>query len=445
MSADSESRSGDKPLTSTTQLHYDVAVIGGGPAGLHAAALLSARGFRVVLFEEHQEIGEPVHCTGLVAAETFEQFDLPADSILNRLRVVHFYPPSGEMFEYTSERDQPLVVNRALFDRRLAERARQHQVVLRLGGRIRHVALEDACVAIQPANGETVRARVCILASGANYSLHRRLGLGMPPVFLQSAQVEIPAPIPDPRPRDVVEIHFGDRVAPRGFAWAVPAEWRGETRLRVGLMCDSDAAAHFERFLSAVAERRGIAAEEANVSPRLKMLPLAPIPRTYGHRLVAIGDAAGLVKATTGGGVYYGLVSAALAAEVLTEALTGDDLTERSLSRYESRWRTRLGAELEAQLSLRRIAQRLTDDQIEGLFDLARHDGVMPIVRRTARFNEHRELIVSLLKHPPVRQLLYRGFADRARRFTRAAPNWLRGGSMQCGSQWLPGTSGDHR
>jgi flavin-dependent dehydrogenase len=122
------------------------------------------------------------------------------------------------------------------------------------------------------------------------------------------------------------------------------------------------------------------------------------------------------VKATTGGGVYYGLVSAALAADVLSRSLASDELGERSLARYEGAWRKQLGAELRAQLSLRSIAQRLKDDEIEGLFDLARHDGVMPIVRRTARFNHHRDLIVSLLRHPPVRQLLLRRLAGRGLR-----------------------------
>jgi len=436
-----------------------VAVVGGGPAGLHAAALLSARGFRVVLFEEHQEIGEPVHCTGLVAAETYEEFGLPADSVLNRLRTVRFYPPSGQVFEYSTDRDEPLVVNRALFDRRLAERARESGVAMRLGVRIRDLSLEDEAVVMHQADGQVVRARVCVVACGANYSLHRRLGLGMPSVFLQSAQAEItaagaaPPLTPDPRPLhaagtslDCVEIHFGDRFAPRGFAWAVPVDWPGEPRLRVGLMCETEAGAHFQRFLVDVVRRRGGVADVPSASPRLKMLPLAPIPRTYGHRLVVVGDAAGLVKATTGGGVYYGLVSAAIAADVLAGALAGDELGERALSRYEAGWRGRLGAEMDAQLSLRAVAQRLSDDQIEGLFDLARNDGVMPIVRRTARFNEHRELIVSLLKHPPVRRLLARGVADRTRRFAAGlAPRWLGAGAAAFAPDCPPRATGDRR
>ena len=55
--------------------------------------------------------------------------------------------------------------------------------------------------------------------------------------------------------------------------------------------------------------------------PRLKILPLGPIERTYGDRLLVIGDAAGLVKPTTGGGIYYSIVSGSLAAEVAGDGL----------------------------------------------------------------------------------------------------------------------------
>ena len=117
------------------------------------------------------------------------------------------------------------------------------------------------------------------------------------------------------------------------------------------------------------------------------------------------------MKPTTGGGIYYSLVSGALAADVLIDALPSSDLSAERLAPYERRWRGRLSAEFEAQLELRLVAHRMSDGDIEQLFDLARTDGVMPIVRRTASFNRHRKLIVELLKHPPVRQLILRTLA----------------------------------
>ena len=124
--------------------------------------------------------------------------------------------------------------------------------------------------------------------------------------------------------------------------------------------------------------------------------------------MIALGDAAGLVKPTTGGGIYYSLVSAALAAQTLEELLPRDELDAESLATYERRWRKRLGSELRWQLLLRRIAQRLGDADIDALFELARTDGIMPLVRRTAAFNHHREFITALFKHPPARRLLLR-------------------------------------
>ena len=75
---------------------------------------------------------------------------------------------------------------------------------------------------------------------------------------------------------------------------------------------------------------------------------------------------------------------------------------------YEERWRASCPTSFRRRCSLRRIANRLSDDEIDDLFELARTDGIMPIVRKTARFNKHRDLIVSLLSHPPARRVLMR-------------------------------------
>ena len=52
----------------------DVVIVGGGPAGLYAGARLADAGFKTTLLEEHSAVGEPVHCTGVLAAEAFPEF-----------------------------------------------------------------------------------------------------------------------------------------------------------------------------------------------------------------------------------------------------------------------------------------------------------------------------------------------------------------------------------
>jgi len=187
----------------------------------------------------------------------------------------------------------------------------------------------------------------------------------------------------------------------------VPVQRADGPCVRIGVMSRCDVASRFDRMLARVRARWGVDAA-TGLRPRQKILPLAPIRKTFAARVLAIGDAAGLVKPTTGGGIYYSLVSAETAADVLSEAIGRGELGEAALAEYERRWRKRLAPELRAQLALRRVAERLTDAEIDGLLELARSDGIMPIVRRTARFNQHRDLIVALFKHPPARRIFFR-------------------------------------
>jgi geranylgeranyl reductase family protein len=376
----------------------DVIIVGGGPAGLHAGLRLAEAGHTVALYEEHAVIGEPVHCTGVLARDAFDVFGLPADAVLNELATVRFFAPSGEMVEHSTPDVQAVVIDRTLFDRQLSERAARAGVTIHRA-RVTSVDVEPHGVRVATGNTQTM-ARVILLACGANYALQRRLGLGLPRLMLQSAQAELPAERPGP-----VEVRFGADIAPGGFAWAVPVMRQGRPSVRVGVMCDGDASHYYDLMLAWVSRRWGV---QSGRKPRQKILPLAPITRTYGDRVLAVGDAAGLVKPTTGGGIYYSLLSGQLAAETLAGALGRDQLQRDSLSAYEKAWRKHLGSELRWQLILRRIAQRMSDADIDSLFELAETDGIMPLVRRTATFNRHREVIIALLKHPPARRVLFR-------------------------------------
>jgi geranylgeranyl reductase family protein len=385
------------------KLTRDIAIVGGGPGGLVAAARLAADGFDAVLFEEHPDIGTPVHCTGVLAHEAMAELTLPRSAVLNTLRTVRFYSPAGLDISYTTPDTEAIVIDRLAFDRAIAADAVAAGADVRRGARVTAIRVESDCAEVDIDGGATVRARAVILACGASYGFQRRLGLGMPAVYLNSAQLELPA-----RRGGDVELFFGSTTAPRGFAWAVPVTRPDGHFVRIGLMCQGDASEHFARAAARLAPSWGVPPGSYAQAPRRRLLPLAPIQRTFADRLLAVGDAAGLVKPTTGGGIYYSIVSAGLAAEVLGGCLRRGRLDAASLAEYQTRWRARLMPEFRAQLAMRMLAQRLDDREIDALFELAQTDGVMPIVRRTARFNRHRELIVALFRHPPARRILFR-------------------------------------
>jgi digeranylgeranylglycerophospholipid reductase len=386
----------------------DVAIVGGGPGGLAAARNLAAAGWAVTVFEEHQQIGLPVHCTGVLAEDVIAQLNLPAEAVLNPLSTVRFVAPAGHSFEYTTATTEAVVIDRAAFDAALSRRAELAGASVIRGRRVIAVDVEAGAARLTFADHEPVCTRSVILACGANYVFQKRLGLGMPSTFLQSAQLELPAE----RLGDV-EIHFGSEIAPKGFAWAVPVRRSYGTFARVGVMAASDPAAYFSRMLARVRDRWGVALPDA-AAPRRRMLPLGSVKRTFAERVLAVGDAAGLVKPTTGGGIYYSVVSGEIAAEVLGSRLAVDDLSANAMREYEHRWRSRFQSEFTAQLALRFVAQRMRDADIDALFSLATTDGILPLVRQTARFNRHRDFILALLRHQPARRALFGRLASSA-------------------------------
>jgi len=378
----------------------DVVVVGAGPAGLMAARELARRGHDVVALEEHASIGLPAHCTGILGFEAFAELDIPRDTILSTARSARFIAPDGSSVLVDTDRVNAAIVDRARFDQTLADSSRAAGVELRSNARVRSIEVHDRGVDVSADGGASITARACVLACGASYRFNRELGLGVPRAFVQSAQLERPFQGPAQ-----VEVHLGRDRAPGGFAWVVPFERDGQSCQRLGLMADARAGTLFRKFAEDVRSRFA-PGDDAWPDPRLKILPLGPVARTYANRVVAVGDAAGLVKPTTGGGIYYGLLSGSFAAETLDGALRADDLRETALRAYESRWRERLGAEIRIGLAFRTLASRLNDRAIDALIELARIDGIVPMLRQTADFNWHRQSALALLKHAQFRRIL---------------------------------------
>src|SRR5947209_301632 len=120
----------------TASMNFDVVVIGAGPAGLYAARRFAEHGYSTLVCEEHARVGDPVHCTGVVGAEAFDEFDLPRDGVLNELNAVRFVSPRGVVVSYASRSTEAVVIDRATFDRALAARAIAAGAEVRTGIRV---------------------------------------------------------------------------------------------------------------------------------------------------------------------------------------------------------------------------------------------------------------------------------------------------------------------
>lgn len=382
----------------------DVVVIGAGPAGLLAARDLAAQGHSVVVVEEHASIGYPVHCTGLLGLDAFDELSLPRTSIRAVMKQARFHGPSGDPITVATDHIVAAVIDRGDFDAALAHEAAAAGVEFILGRRAETIEVQASAVRVHFAAGtDDIVARTAVLACGANYRFNRMLGLGVPPTLVQSAQAEVPFPA-----AETIDVFLGRSVAPDGFGWLVPFARDGAHCARLGVMCTEDARSHFSLLAKRIWADWSLAG--APPEPRLKALPLSPVQRSYGDRVLAVGDAAGIVKPTTGGGIYYGLLSGSLAASALDSCLRADRLSASALASYERDWRKRLGPDIKAGLAFRRIATGMSDETIVRLVDLARVDGVVPLLKQHGNFNWHRAAVIALLRHKPFRRALVSSF-----------------------------------
>lgn len=383
----------------------DVLIIGAGPGGLSAARALAADGRSALVLEEHEIVGQPVHCTGLLGLEAFDELDLPKHTIRTVLRSARFRRAGGRAVAVDAQGVAAALVDRAAFDRALSAQALEAGAELRCGHRVQGVVIDSTGVTVTAAtlDGErhTFRGRACILACGAQYRFNRQLGLGIPRAYLQTAQIETTF-----APLDAVEIDLDRTIAPGGFAWIVPFAVEDMPAARVGLMATTSASVRFTQYARALAARFTLSSSASLECPRLKLLPLGPVRRTYGDRVLAVGDAAGLAKPTTGGGIYYSLLSGRLAAGVLAERLRDGRLDADALRSYETQWRERLGPELRAGLAFRTLAARFDNRAVDALLELAAVDGIVPLLRRTADFNWHRASALALLRNPGFRRIV---------------------------------------
>lgn len=373
----------------------DVVIVGAGPAGSTMARCLAEEGLDVLLLEEHAEVGDGVICTGVIGREAFERFDLPTGATLGRILRLRFHSPSGKAVDYQPGSPLATIVCRKKFDSALARRAVEAGAELRTGSQVRNITVgtEDVRLGVRR-DGEPneLRARLCVLATGFGSGLVRRCGFTGPRHRIQGAQAVVPF-----RDLDHAGIYLGSRFAPRGFGWSVPI---GDGLARVGVVTDRLAGHHLRRILNRPEVRLHRAADsDGAIRIQACPIPVGPLDETVADRLMVVGEAAGQVKTTTQGGIYYGLLCAEMAARVAVGAFRAGDLSRGALAPYELRWRARLGAELRLGILLRKFYSELSDRQVDRLFDLARIEGVLPLIERKAHFDWHGPIIRSFLNN----------------------------------------------
>jgi len=370
---------------------FDVAVIGAGPAGSMAAKYAAKAGACTILLEEHAGAGWPVQCAGLLGGQAMAESELAAGSyILRGMLGATVFSPGGQRLDFKAKARKAWVVDRRLFDQAMLRRALQEGADLRLCSSVRQIKREKEGSVLCLTRGEEISAKIVISAEGVSALLARRAGIAPPELILSGAQVQAPFAVEDP---EKVEVHLG--AAPGLFAWVIPLN---EGSARIGLCARDQGCEHLRAFLKTDVIKKRL--QGSPVALNVGGLPLGPAPATAVAGLLAVGDAAGQVKPTSGGGIYPGLVAAKIAGGVAAAAAMEGDFSALRLMEYDRLWRAALGRELEIGMRVNRMLGKMSALELDELVGyLAGKPRLIKAIEEHGDIDRPSRLMVRMVRH----------------------------------------------
>ncbi|HEV8367370.1 MAG TPA: NAD(P)/FAD-dependent oxidoreductase [Pyrinomonadaceae bacterium] len=345
--------------------HFDLLIVGAGPAGSFAAELLAKGGAKVALFDGRPE-GEPKACGGGVTAKALKAWPQLLKAVGRTVNELDLYSPSGKKLHL--ELDEPFAIySRLAFDCYLRDRARAAGAEVfyeKISSRKANRS-ERGWILKTDSNQECA-GKILVGADGANSRIGKMLAGPLPPSDMEVA-FGYRAPLPAEAEAATVVAFLPKWV---GYAWAFPRL----DHISFGIATTQDAFEHQplddllwqfmvgyyakpnerkRKFWGKVQDK-----QTEKIRQHLKQTAeryAARIPgladKTWETRKVCgsdwalIGDAAGFADPVTGEGIYYALRSAQLFAECYLAGKAID---------YETRWREDFGAELFRAAQMRR-------------------------------------------------------------------------------------------
>jgi digeranylgeranylglycerophospholipid reductase len=319
-------------MTRGTASEYRVAIVGAGPAGLQTAIRLKELGVDPIVFEEHRAVGAHKLCAGLISRAGVDALGLPMEEcVQNTVRGAKIFSPDGTMLKVERADTVAYVVDRKLFDQALLKKARLMGISVCTDARL--MSAEDGALAMR-VDGRNLRwkADVVVGADGAGSTTRRLAGLdGNGHALLRTAQALCAGRFD----QDYVEVHLGGS-AKGFFAWVIPM---GDGKAKIGLGIDGAAGGGFGAAEGGRDANGGVdcpAALRAFISQRVPdaaphrivsgVIPFGPpLPAVQaraafmGGDAALVGDAAFQVKATSGGGIVFGMKAGRLLADSIVD------------------------------------------------------------------------------------------------------------------------------
>jgi geranylgeranyl reductase family protein len=348
-----------------------ISIIGAGPSGSYLACLLAEKGFDVSVFEEHEKIGIPVQCAGITTSFLGNLLDLKKEFVINKVDKARIFSPNKNFVDIKIKEN--LILDRARFDQYLMKKAKQKGAKFFPGHRF--VEANKNTIRIQKAKSKIIKeikADYIVGADGPLSDVASSFKLKSKKEFLYGIQTRAKL-----KNNNIVEFYpyIGE------YAWIVP---ESKEIARIGVASKKNTKKIFDDFIKDKLKENQIIEIQAGLIPVYN--PKAKIQK---NNVFLLGDAAKMVKATTGGGIIPGILGA--------KALA-DSIIKRK--NYNAQLRKLVKKELLIHLKARQIMNKFSKKDWNYLVKLSKNPKIKKILKENERDFISKIIIKSIIAEP---------------------------------------------
>jgi digeranylgeranylglycerophospholipid reductase len=383
---------------------WDVIIVGAGPTGGRAATHLASLGHSVLMLEEHNEIGRPFQCAGLVTPKAMHEVEL-YDSVLQEIDGARIHGPDGTLVPVGTEgKLRTYVVCRKQFDQGVVQQAMEAGATLSLNSTpVKATATDDGVDLEININGEIVSmdARLLIGCDGAHSWTRRNFKMGRPNEMMIGFQTEVQGYEGKNR---WLEMYSGSAIAPGFFAWVIPSGF-GSHRIGVWSTPDRLDGKSVEQCYEDLLNHEMWHDRFENITETARYcgpIPSGMVKKTVSNRVILLGDAAGMAKPTTGGGIGPGFRQIKGILKPLSEAIKANELNEKQLHKITNKHFMAMKKDQDKARALRNLlVSDTTDKELNKHFTNFAREDVLELINEIGDIEKPVPLGLALIKKVP--------------------------------------------
>ncbi|OYT35335.1 MAG: hypothetical protein B6U87_00410 [Candidatus Aenigmarchaeota archaeon ex4484_52] len=380
--------------------YFDLLIVGAGPVGSTLAneLLKYDRNFKICILEEHKKSGTPQQCSGLFSKNISDVVELKENEILQKIKGADLYSPSNFKFSLNTNKIQAYVIDRTIFDMRLAKQAKISGAGLLLNTKFLSAKkckdIYKIKILDKLKNKEnTIYSKYIAACDGASSIVAKKFNFPKMQCIYGYAII-IKAKTNQDKDfisKNKVALYFGEKIAPDFFLWKIPRA--KQKTIEIGIASKKKPQIYLNEFI----KRQKI--NKKNIIHKMGgLIPCEMRSQIIKNNIILVGDAAGQVKSTTGGGVIYGMKSAKIAANAIFLALKNNN--NALLNNYSFLFNKSLGAELKKLKFIRNFLNSKKDAQIDFLIKTLDKKQIKKFIENYGDMDTVSPLIFELLKHP---------------------------------------------